>query len=303
VTEPVSVIIPCWRTSSGFKEYVAEIRTAFSRANIECEILLVLDGPVPSITATSVAQHLGSVRIVPLLRNYGQHAATLAGIHSAKFELMLTMDDDSEHDPSDGVDMVRKLSNESLDVVYGVRTDSNQAWWRRSTSSLTKRSIARFTGHDALSISSFRALRRTAALTKTNMRDPFFNLDGYLIATTGRIQSEPVVGRPSRNQESRYGLSSLARYGWTLVTATTYAPLRAVTFAAGVSGFLSLVLSIVFITSYFAGNDRVAGFTALATMTALFGAVQLLALGIIAEYMARIHGRTMGVPTYVLDER
>lgn len=296
----VSIVVPCWKTHAGLESYLDELRAAFRSAGATIQFILVMDGPEGATPEVEGLRSCEDVRLVALPRNFGQHAATLAGIHQSDYSTILTVDDDGEHDPSDAVRMVEALVAGRHQVIYGVRQDRQQAKWRRATSNGTKRYLARVSGLPAGKISSFRAIERTQAFEATNMHDPFFNLDAFLFGSTGLISSVDVVGRQARGGHSRYRLGSLVRYGWTLVTATTYAPLRAVTFAAGIAGVTALVLALVFLVSYFTGNDRVAGFTALATMIAVFAAMQLLALGVIAEYLARVHGRTMGLPTYVI---
>jgi len=238
-----------------------------------------------------------------LARNVGQHAATLAGIEAVGPGIVLTIDDDGQNDPREGLSMLDRLASRDLDVVYGVSSGSEHALWRNFLSRQAKRVVSRVSGTTVRKISSFRAIRSGPVLAAYPQVPPQPNLDAMLFWSTNRIDALSVLGRERLVGRSTYGLRRLVRYGWTLVTTFSYMPLRIITYLGLLAALVSVLLLAFFLASYAVDQQRVSGFTAIATMLTAFAAIQFIALGVIGEYLSRVHLASVAQPPFVVQRR
>jgi glycosyltransferase involved in cell wall biosynthesis len=295
----ISVVIPCYRSESTIGNVVNGLHETL--AGRDYEVLCVVDGS-PDGT-WSVVESLAShprVRGLDLMRNYGQHNAVLAGIRAARNEVTVTMDDDLQHSPADVPRLVDALDDE-IDLVYGVPEWEPHGFWRGFGSRSVKRILARTLGvSGARQISAFRAFRTEIRSSFESVRDAFVSIDVLLSWTGSRIRSIPVEMGERESGESNYTFRTLVRHTVNMVTGYSSAPLRVVTLVGFVTALLGLVLFIYVLVLFFSGQTQVAGFTTIAAMVAMFSGVQLFALGILGEYIGRLHSRSISRPSYVV---
>lgn len=266
-------------------------------------VVLVVDGP-SSPTERIAQRAIGSFpgdRTLVLARNVGQHAATLAGIRLVGEGLVLTIDDDGQNDPREGLRLLQRLLEDDLDLVYGVSSGSEHARWRNYLSRQAKSVVARVTGPTVQQIASFRVLRSSPLLAAYPVVPPQPNLDAMLYWSTSRIGAMNVEGRNRSEGQSTYGIARLIRYGWNLVTTFSYVPLRIVTYMGLLSAAISIGLLLYFLLSYITDQNRVSGFTAIAAMVTAFAAIQFVALGVIGEYLSRVHVASVVQPPFVVQ--
>jgi undecaprenyl-phosphate 4-deoxy-4-formamido-L-arabinose transferase len=263
------------------------------------EVILVNDGSPDN--SWRVIQELASqhpwVRGVNLMRNYGQEGTTLCGIRQARYEAIVTMDDDLQHPPEEMKKLLDKLE-EGYDVVYGVALRRKQPWWKGLFSSLVKRSIAYVIGlRSVRDISAFKAFR-------TDLRKPFANnfnpdvlVDALLSWGARSYASVTVEEAPREGGKSNYNFWKLVKVSLLVLTNYTTIPLR----FASMLGFIFMLVGFclfLYVLIVFFTSSSVPGFPFLASAITLFSGIQLFTLGIIGEYLARIFNRTGGRPTY-----
>jgi undecaprenyl-phosphate 4-deoxy-4-formamido-L-arabinose transferase len=236
------------------------------------------------------------------MRNFGQHNALLAGIRAANHDIIVTMDDDLQHRPDQIHELLGALQD-GVDLVYGIPQAEEHGWMRSFASEITKVALAR-TMHSpaARNVSAFRAFRRVLRDGFAGNTDPRVTLDVLLSWSTSHIRAITVRMDPRRYGTSNYTWRRLLRHAVNMITGYSTAPLRFVTYLGmGFSAFGWLVLMFVLIR-YAVGGGGVPGFTFLAALTAVFSGAQMLALGILGEYLARMHFRSMSQPQYVVRE-
>lgn len=236
------------------------------------------------------------------MQNYGQHNALLAGIERAKCGSIITVDDDLQYPPEEITKLLDKLG-EGFDVVYGKPINRNHKTWRNLGSRILKSSMKIVLGSDiAKESSSFRALNSKIRRGFRNFADASLDLDVLLSWSADRIISVPIQHHGRQNGKSGYTLRKLLRLTLSNITGYSALPLRIASAAGlltslfGASLFFYVVIKRLLQTRY------VPGFTFLAAEIALFAGFQLFAIGIIGEYIARLHFRTMGKPTYVIRD-
>ena len=297
----VSVVVPVYNGSDTLPMLVDEVGKVLSGVAEEFELVLVNDGsPDHSWQVIStLAQSYPWVRGIDLMRNYGQHNATLCGVREARYEIIVIMDDDLQNPPCEIPKLLKKLE-EGYDVVYGVSRRRQQAWWKTLASVIVKRAIAYVMGlRTVRDIGAFKAFRADLRKAFEDFHSPDVLVDVLLSWGTSRFASVPVDESPRAVGKSNYNLFKLIKVSLLVLTSYTTIPLR----FASIVGFLFTLFGvgvlIYVLTVYFTAGS-VPGFPFLASTFIIFSGVQLFALGIIGEYLARVFERTGGKHTYVI---
>jgi undecaprenyl-phosphate 4-deoxy-4-formamido-L-arabinose transferase len=297
----VSVVVPVYNGSDTLPLLVDEVGKVLPNVAGEFELVLVNDGsPDQSWEVISdLAQTHPWVRGIDLMRNYGQHNATLCGVREARYEVIVIMDDDLQNPPHEIPKLLEKLED-GYDVVYGVARKRQQVWWKSLASAIVKRAIAYVMGlRTVRDIGAFKAFRADLRKSFENFNSPDVLVDVLLSWGTSRFASVTVEESPRTVGKSNYNLFKLIKVSLLVLTSYTTIPLR----LASIVGFLFTlfgfgVLIYVLVTYFIAGS--IPGFSFLASSVTIFSGVQLFALGILGEYLARVFERTGGRPTYTI---
>lgn len=300
-----SVVIPCYRSSASIGPLVDRLLPVMRARGLPFEVILVVDGS-PDDTwdrvAALAATH-AEVRGVRLSRNYGQHNALIAGIRLARFDTTVTMDDDLQHLPEEIPVLLGALTAD-IELVYGVARTEEHGWLRSLASRSVKMAMSRgMRVESARSISAFRAFHTYLRDAFEDLANPDVNVDVALSWVTTRASSVEVEMAPRMHGPSNYTPRLLARHTLNMVLGYSRAPLRFVIYLGIACGVLGVVLLGTILYQYFTDRIQVAGFTTLASMIAIFSSAQMLAVGILGEYIGRIHAANAGRPTYIVRER
>jgi glycosyltransferase involved in cell wall biosynthesis len=298
-----SVVIPVYRGESTLPELVERLSIVLAGLGGEYEILLVNDGSPDHSwdVILSLTQQYPHVLGINLMKNYGQHNATLCGVLQARHEVIVTMDDDLQHQPEDLPALIKKL-DEGYDVVYGTSKQRTHSWWRNLFSSLTKRVVASIMGSTSVrDIGSFRAFRANLREAFRDYNSPEVILDVLLSWGTDRFAVVQVKEVPRAAGQSNYGFWKLVGVALKVMTTFSTAPLRLASIIGFLFTLLGLMVFVYVVIVYFTAGS-IPGFPFLASIIALFSGAQLFALGIMGEYMARIFDRTAKRPCYTIKE-
>jgi undecaprenyl-phosphate 4-deoxy-4-formamido-L-arabinose transferase len=265
------------------------------------EFVLVNDGSADASwdRIEELCASIPGVRGIDLSRNFGQHNALLAGIRQARHEVIVTMDDDLQNPPEEVPKLLLPL-NEGCDVVYGTPVEKQQGVGRRLATRVVVHALGWLGGKTAPMVSSFRAFRTELRQGFDDYTGPDVSIDGLLTWRTERFCSVPVIHNPRTQGQSNYSLTALVKHALTMITAFSTRPLRIATtlgffvtlFGAGV--FLFVVVRLVIV------GHSVPGFPFLASIISIFAGAQLFSLGVIGEYLARLHVRVMARPSYAI---
>lgn len=301
----LSVVIPCYKSAPTLPELARRLVEELGATSAPFEVVLVVDGSPDNTwdVARGLANQHPQVTAIRLSRNYGQHNALLAGIRSARFDTLVTMDDDLQHPPEQIPALMAALTDD-VDLVYGVPVVEEHGVFRSLASRSVKRLMTLGLGiADAQNISAFRIFR-------TRLRDAFHGLDGphasidvALSWATARTTSTTVHMDKRTEGESNYSFRLLVRHALNTMLGYSTLPLRLVGYLGLFCGALGVILLAVVLWQFFSGTTTVQGFTTVASMVAIFSGAQMIALGIVGEYIARIHSENLGRPTYVISDR
>jgi glycosyltransferase involved in cell wall biosynthesis len=298
----ISVVVPVYNSESICAELVTRLGKILPALAARYEVILVNDGSRDASWARicSLADEHDWVRGVNLMRNYGQHNALLCGIREARHELIVTMDDDLQHPPEELPRLLDKLGD-GYDVVYGTPQREQHGLWRNVASQVTKLALQSAMGVEiARSVSAFRMFRTEVREAFAHYHGAFVSIDVLLTWGTTRFAAVPVRFDARQHGVSQYTFRKLITHALNMLTGFSALPLQ----VASVIGFALTLFGagvLVFVlTRYFLVGDRVPGFPFLASVIAIFSGAQLFALGIIGEYLARMHFRMMARPTYAV---
>ena len=301
----ISVVIPCYRSAETLTPLVDRLLPALAALATDFEIILVEDGSADGTwdVAASLAAAHPEVRALRMSRNYGQHNALLAGVQIARFDVTVTMDDDLQHRPEEIRHLLDALTSD-VELVYGVAEVEEHGWLRSLASRSVKMAMSRGMRIDgARDISAFRAFHTYLRDAFRHITGPHVSLDVALSWATTRATSVKVQMDQRAAGASNYTPRLLIRHALNMVLGYSAAPLRLVIYLGVVCGALGVVLLAVILVNYFNNSTTVAGFTTVTSMVAIFSGAQMLALGVLGEYIGRIHGANVGRPTYVVRER
>jgi len=297
-----SVVIPVYNGQATLPELVERLDKVLSSLSDTYEVILVNDdSPDQSWEVISaLSKQNPRVRGIDLMRNYGQHNATLCGIRLARYEIIVTLDDDLQHPPEQLPLLLEKLA-EGYDVVYGVPKKLPNSWWRNLGSYFIKLIIASAIGNKKMrDVSALRAFRTDLRQAFSGFDSPDVMIDVLLSWGTTRLASVLVDEQPRSSGKSNYTFGRLLRMSLMYLTNFSTKPLRfsnIVGFLFTLLGFIGFIYVIII---YFVVGS-IPGFPFLASAIMVFSGVQLFALGIIGEYLARVFERTAGRKPYTIE--
>ena len=303
VSYSCSVVIPVYNSAETLTPLAERLARVLPQVAENFEVILVNDGSPDESWQVIIrlCQQYTWLRGINLMRNYGQHNATLCGVREAQYEIIITMDDDLQHPPEEIPRLLAKLT-EGYDVVYGVPQKRPHSWWRNWFSVFTKRVLAQVMGIKTIrDIGAFRAFRAYLRAAFADYRNPNVILDVLLSWGTARFATVTVNEKPREVGQSNYDFLKLFRVTMIVLTGFSTVPLRLASMLGfGFTLFGIVVFLYVFIVTMLQGS--IPGFPFLASIISLFSGMQLFALGIIGEYLARIFDRSMDRPAYIIGE-
>lgn len=297
----LSIVVPVYKGETLIEPLVAQLGQTLPAFTEKYEIILVNDGSPDDSWAViqNLTDKYQCVRGICMMRNYGQHNATLCGVRLARYEVTVTMDQDLQHRPEDIPLLLTKLE-EGYDVVYGAPKKLPQGLLRNLMTASIKQILARVIGLPAVrNVSAFRAFRTNLREAFANFQSPTLILDVLLSWGTTRFTSVPV--NIAQAERTSYNFRMLVRTALLILTGYSTLPLRFASWIGFVMTIFGLGVFVYVLFVYFSAGS-IPGFPFLASIIALFSGAQLFALGIFGEYLARMFDRSMDRPTYVIDK-
>ena len=301
----ISFIVPVYRAAESLPELHQRLVRVFGNSPHGFELIFVED--CGGDNSWSVIQSLIAkdhrVQGFRMSRNYGQHNALLCGIRAARGDTIITLDDDLQHPPEELPKLVAKL-NEGYDVVYGSPEHEQHGFLRDLASQVTKMALESAMGTaNARQVSALRAFRTRLRDAFADYRSPSVNIDVLLTWATTNFTALRVRHEARKFGQSGYTPRKLVRHALNMMTGFSTTPLQIASVMGFTFALLGLIILAYVLVRWILQGSAVPGFAFLASITTIFSGAQLLSLGIIGEYLARMHFRTMERPTYVVSER
>jgi glycosyltransferase involved in cell wall biosynthesis len=301
----ISVLVPVYFAELTLDELVKRLASTLKPITEKFEVLLINDGSGDRSweVIEKLAEENDFVRGVNLMRNYGQHNALLAGIRLARFEITVTIDDDLQHDPALIPVLLEKLGREN-EVVYGSPQVEKHGLFRDAASVLTKITLSTvMNAKAARHVSAFRVFYTSLRDAFADYCGPSVSIDVLLTWGTSRIGYVEVKHEKRTTGVSHYTFRKLVAHALNLMTGFSTIPLRLSTGMGFAFILFGVLIFLYVIIRYLIQGGAVPGFTFLTSVIVIFSGAQLFALGIMGEYLARMHFRLMDKPTYVIKSK
>jgi glycosyltransferase involved in cell wall biosynthesis len=300
----LSVVIPVYRSSGTLRTLVCRLLPVLEATGLEYEVVFVEDGsPDDSWQVLRELQTERPDRIVAvqLMRNFGQHNALMCGFRHARGAFIATMDDDLQNPPEELPKLLATIRAGGFDLVYGTYGAKKHGRWRNAGSRLVN-VFYRLTFRTDVTITSFRIIKREVLECTFTYNLNFTFLDGLLAWNTRWIGGVPVEHHPRALGRSGYHPLKLLALAFNLFTNFSLLPLQlvsAVGFATAVGG---ISVAIYYLFQYLANRILVPGYASIIIAVLVLGGVQLLALGILGEYLGRLHMNVNRKPQYAVRQ-
>ena len=304
-TGSLSVVVPVYNSEPVLPALLRRLEPVLAALSCEYEVILVNDASRDRSweVIQDLARQHSCVRGINLMRNYGQHNALLCGIRAAAYETLVTMDDDLQHPPEE-IPKLLGMLEEGFDVVYGFPEAQQHGVLRDLASEFTKLALRSSMGAEtARHVSAFRAFRTRAREAFAEYHSPFVSIDVILTWATTRFAAIKVRHDPRACGPSNYTFGKLFTHAMNMLTGFSTLPLQVANLVGFFCTLFGAGLLLFLVGRYLLRGTTVPGFTFLACTIAIFSGAQLLALGIIGEYLARMHFRMMERPTYTVRDQ
>jgi len=297
----LSVIVPVYNSEQVLPELILRLQEVLKNLGHNYEVILVNDGSADDSwnTICTLENKYSWIRGINFMRNFGQHNALLCGIRAAKYDIIVTIDDDLQHPPIEIPKLLSKLGKD-YDVVYGTPQQERHGLWRDLASKLTKLALqSAMSVEIARNVCAFRAFRTQLRDAFSAYKSPFVSIDVLLTWGTTRFAIVPVRHESRPIGESNYTFRKLLIHAMNMITGFSILPLQFASVMGLVFTIFGMGVLIYVVGCYLLFGSSVPGFAFLASVIAIFSGAQLFSLGIIGEYLARMHLRTMQKPQYV----
>ena len=301
----VTVVVPVYNSERTIEELCTRLIATLETRDVGYEIVLVNDGSRDRSweRICQCVEKFEHIRGFNFMRNYGQHNALLCGIRMASHEITVTLDDDLQNPPEEISTLLDQLTPD-IDVVYGSPDVEQHGLWRDVASRLTKLVLQRGMGAEtARHISAFRVFRTRLREAFTDYRGSFVSIDVLLTWSTTRFKSIRVKHLPRQVGESNYTVRQLTTHALNIVTGFSTLPLRIASLIGFSFTLFGVTVLLFVLLRVLLEGTAVPGFAFLASIIAIFSGAQLFSIGIIGEYLARMHFRAMDRPPYVIQDR
>ena len=300
----LSIVIPMWNESRNVHALLERLYPVLLGLSLPFEVVVVDDGSTdPTLALLLQEQKMrAGLRIVSFARNFGQHAAVMAGFAEARGEWIITLDADLQNPPEEIPRLLAEI-DKGHDVAGGWRVARQDPWVRRLLSAVVNRVISATVGVRMRDYGCMlRAYRREVVEHLLQCREASVFIPALANTFAASVAEVPVRHEPRRHGRSRYGLFRLLRLNFDLLTGFSLLPIQTVSLAGigiavlGVGFGLFLAVRRLFV------GPEVEGVFTLFAILFFFVGLQILALGLIGEYVARIYQEVRRRPRYIVAE-
>ena len=303
--QKLSYVIPCSRSEHTLAAVVEEItRTMAALPQYDYEIVLVNDCS-PDGTLNTIRSLVAAdphVQGVDLARNFGQHAALMAGFHQCSGDIIVCLDDDGQT-PADEVGKLLDKIDAGYDVVYASYDNKRQAGWRNLGSWVNSKMTEIMLGKPPeLVVNSYFAARRFVVDEMLRYEHCYPYVIGLVLRSTKHICNVPVHHRAREEGRSGYTLGKLLGLWMNGFTSFSVKPLRIASYFGTLSAVAGFLYMIYIIINHFTRHTAPLGWASTTALLLLLGGVILLVLGLIGEYVGRIYMCANNAPQYVARE-
>lgn len=300
----ISVIIPVYNASTCIQGLIGEIHQILHSSNHSFEIIIVDDASKDDSwqKIKQTCLQLKHVKAFSLSKNFGQHKATLCGLHHSNGRFIITIDDDFEHNPSDIVTLYLQLKNSHSDVVYGTTSNVKKSFIRSAVTKFYK-FISKVENPYAGVGSSFRALKKDLVTKIVSHQNHLFFIDELILWYTASIEVCELNFGKSQKLTSGYNLFKLFSLSSNVLMISTTMPLKLVKTLGLSMSFMSFLVGAFYVLKKIIHKTPVAGYTSIIVSVLFSAGLILFCLGIIGEYLGNVLMMQNNKPAFYIKEK
>lgn len=305
-----SVVAPVFNEESLVEEFCARVIAALEPLGEPFELVLVNDGcrdRSPEIMR-AIHERDPRVKVVNFSKNFGHQLAITAGTDYAQGQAVIVIDSDLQDPPEVIPELIAKW-REGYEVVYAVRTErAGESWFKKATAALFYRTIVKITNVDIpVDTGDFRLMDRKVVDAIARMREHHRFMRGLSVWVGFKQAGVPYRRHARKAGETKYPLRKMLKFALDGITSFSYLPLQLATYMGFITAAISLLflVAVVVMRLLYTGDPADSAFYGQATtlVAVLFiGAIQLISIGIIGEYVGRIYDEVKGRPLYIVSQ-
>lgn len=298
----ISVVVPVYNSATTLCTLVERLTSILDGLGRPYEIILIDDGSRDESwerLCQLQREHPGRIVAIQLMRNFGQHNALMCGFRHTQGRFVVTLDDDLQHPPEELPKLLAAIETGRFDLVYGSADRRQHRAWRNLGSwvvNLVYRTLFRTT----VTISSFRIIRRELLEAMLSYTLNYTFVDGLLAWNTQRVGEVTVEHHPRQTGRTGYSLSKLIVLALNLFTNFSLLPLQLVSLVGLVAAAMGLTTGAYYLVLFLRDGIGVPGYASTIVSILVLGGVQLLSLGIMGEYLGRLHLNVNRKPQYTI---
>ncbi len=303
----LSIVIPVFNEEANLHELIERCLAVCEKLDKSFEIILVDDGSKDAskdIIRQAAEKHKTKIAGVFLNRNYGQHSAVMAGFSHSTGDVIVTLDADLQNPPEEIPKLLPPIE-QGCDVVGSIRMNRQDSRFRRLSSRLINKTVQKATG---VMMSDYgcmlRAYRRPIVNAMLQCREHSTFIPVLANSFANKTDEVKVAHAERSNDDSKYDIWKLINLQFDLLTSMTTFPLRLLSIMGGGIALLGFMFSILLLVMRFAYGAEWAAqgvFTVFAVLF-IFVGMQLLAMGLVGEYIGRIYNDVRDRPSYFIQE-
>lgn len=301
----ISFVIPCYRSENTLEAVVSEIeKTMSGNSSYDHEIILVNDGSPDNTWGTikAVSKMFDTVTGIDLAKNFGQHAAIMAGLNATKGDIVICLDDDGQTPADEAGKLIAAIEN-GADVAYARYEHKQHNLFRNFGTAMNEWMASVMIGKPKeLYVSSYFAAQRFVVDEMVKYEGSYPYVIGLVLRTTRNIVNVDVNHRKREIGESGYTISKLFALWINGFTAFSIKPLRIATISGFVFAFFGFLYGIYTVIKKLVYPVAPMGFAALMSAVMFIGGMLMLMLGMIGEYLGRLYISQNKNPQYVIRE-
>jgi undecaprenyl-phosphate 4-deoxy-4-formamido-L-arabinose transferase len=300
----LSIIVPVYGSAECLPELVRRVEGEVGSYSQSYELILVNDDSPDSsweVIVRLACEH-DFITGVNLRKNAGQDNAIMAGLHVATGEVIVIMDDDLQHDPSDIV-LLHKYIERGFDVVYAHFEQKEQALWKNLGSWVNDRFAVLTLGKPKhIYMSPYKAIRGEVVREVTKYAGPYPYVDGLIFTVTSNITQIPATHHPRFSGKSNYSLLKSVAVWLKLATGFSVVPLRMATLLGGIISLFAFALAAYFVLQTLIWAQGPEGWASVIVAVLFIGGIQLIGIGAVGEYIGRIFITQNARPQFTVKE-
>ena len=302
----VSIMVPCYNEEASIPKFYEETKSVINTlTNYEWELLFINDGSHDQTIEEISALYKKDPRVsyIDLSRNFGKESAMLAGFDYVKGDCVVIMDADLQDPPTLIPEMLSYWEEGFQDVYAKRKTRGQESWLRKKLTMLFYFILDKSTRYDVLqNVGDFRLLDRKCIEALKSLRENERYTKG-LFCWIGYKKKELLFDRGNRIAgKSNWGLPALFNLAIEGIVSFTTTPLRIATVVGVLVAIWALGYMAWIITKALIWGDPVAGYPTIMTVMLFLGAVQLVSIGVLGEYIGRIFNETKNRPPYLINK-